>query len=81
MSVKDFLKGVDSSNKQMEANLSIMFQSVRGTKQYWFLKVTGDALNIEYYFWWRDDCFGLLIHMMLRFTSWSVSVMNISISD
>ena len=19
-------------------------------------------LNIEYYFWWRDDCFGLLIH-------------------
>ena len=26
------------------------------------LKVTGNALNIEYYFWWRDDCFGLLIH-------------------
>ena len=22
----------------------------------------GNALNIEYYFWWRDDCFGLLIH-------------------
>ena len=38
MSVKDFLKGVNSSNKQMEANLSTMFQSVRGTKQYWFLK-------------------------------------------
>ena len=38
MSVKDFLNGVDSSNKQMEANLTTMFQSVRGTKQYWFLK-------------------------------------------
>ena len=25
-------------------------------------KVTGNALNIEYYFWWRDCCFGLLIH-------------------
>ena len=22
----------------------------------------GNALNIEYYFWWRDDYFGLLIH-------------------
>ena len=26
------------------------------------VKVTGNALNIEYYFWWHDDCFGLLIH-------------------
>ena len=26
------------------------------------LKVTSNALNIEYYFWWRDYCFGLLIH-------------------
>ena len=26
------------------------------------VKVTGNALNIEYYFWWRDYCFGLLIH-------------------
>ena len=38
MSVKDFLGGVDSANKQMEANITTMFQSVRGTKQYWFLK-------------------------------------------
>ena len=38
MSVKDFLDGVDCSNKQMEANLTTMFQSVRGTKQCWFLK-------------------------------------------
>ena len=30
MSVKDFLGGVDSSNKQMEANLSTMFQSASG---------------------------------------------------
>ena len=35
VSVKDFLSRVDSSNKQMEAT---MFQSVRGIKQYWFLK-------------------------------------------
>ena len=34
MSIKDFLKGVDSLNKEMEANLSTMFQSVQGTKQY-----------------------------------------------
>ena len=24
------------------------------------LKVTGYALNIEYYFWWRDQCFWLI---------------------
>ena len=24
-------------------------------------------LNIEYYFWWRDDCFGLLIHHNAQF--------------
>ena len=38
MSVEDFLKGVDSCNEHIEANLSTMFQSVRGTKQFWFLK-------------------------------------------
>jgi len=38
MSVKDFLAGLNSSDKQIEANLSTMFQSVRGTKQFWFLK-------------------------------------------
>ena len=26
-----------------------------------------NALNIEYYFWWRDDCFGLLIHHDVQF--------------
>ena len=24
------------------------------------VKVTGNALNIQYYFWWRDYCFGLI---------------------
>ena len=38
MCVKDFLNGIDSSDKQVEANLSTMLQSVRGTKQFWFLK-------------------------------------------
>ena len=31
------------------------------------VKVTGNALNIEYYFWWRNDCFGLLIHHDAQF--------------
>ena len=31
------------------------------------LKVTGNVLNIEYYFWWRGDCFGLLIHNDIQF--------------
>jgi len=38
MSVKDFLAGLNSSDKQIEANLSTMLQSVRGTKQFWFLR-------------------------------------------
>jgi len=38
MSVKSFLHKVDSSDKETEANLSTMLQSVRGTKQFWFLK-------------------------------------------
>ena len=39
MSVKYFLKGVDSCNEQIEANLSTMFQSVRGTKQFWLISL------------------------------------------
>ena len=38
MSVKDFLAKVNSSDKETEANLSTILQSVRGTKQFWFLK-------------------------------------------
>ena len=38
MSVKDFLSKVDSSDKETEANPSTILQSVRGSKQFWFLK-------------------------------------------
>jgi len=38
MSVKDFLSKVDSSDKETEANLSTIPQSVRGSKQFWFHK-------------------------------------------
>ena len=32
----EFLAGVSKSDESIEANLSTIFQSVRGTKQYWF---------------------------------------------
>ena len=38
LSIKDFLKGIDSCNEQIEANLSTMFQLVWGMKQFLFLK-------------------------------------------
>ena len=38
MSVSMFLGSVEASNEHLEANLSTMLQSVRGTKQYWFLR-------------------------------------------
>ena len=38
--------------------LGVLFAGVKEIS----FKVTGNALNIEYYFWWRDYCFGLLIH-------------------
>jgi len=38
MSAKQLLKKVDSNDKELEANLSTMMQSVRGTKQFWFLR-------------------------------------------
>ena len=38
MSVSMFLDSVEASNEHLEANLSTMLQSVRGTKQYWFLR-------------------------------------------
>ena len=38
MSVKDFLTKVDSSDNETEANLSTILQSVRGSKQFWFLR-------------------------------------------
>lgn len=38
MSVSKFVHELDSPNQQMEANLCTMLQSVRGTKQFWYLK-------------------------------------------
>ena len=36
MPVHEFLAGISKSDESIEANLSTIFQSVRGTKQYWF---------------------------------------------
>ena len=38
MTVDRFLGRVNNSNEDVEANLSTVFMSVRGTKQYWFLR-------------------------------------------
>ncbi len=38
MSVSTLLNKVDISDEHLEANLCTMLQSVRGTKQYWFLR-------------------------------------------
>ena len=38
LSVKQFVDAVNSSDAGMEANLSTVLQSVRGNKQFWFLK-------------------------------------------
>ena len=38
MTVDRFLGGVGNSSEDVEANLSTIFMSVRGTKQYWFLR-------------------------------------------
>jgi len=38
MSAKEFLAKVDKYDDTLEANLSTMMQSVRGSRQFWFLK-------------------------------------------
>ena len=38
MSVKDFVEGVNDSDTNIEANLATVLRSIRGTKQFWFLK-------------------------------------------
>ena len=38
MSVSSLLSRVQVSHEHLEANLSTMLQSVRGTKQYWFIR-------------------------------------------
>ena len=37
MSVQLFLDKVSHADESVEANVSTIFQSIRGTKQYWFL--------------------------------------------
>ena len=36
--VGDFMDRVSDSDENVEANLSTVFQSVRGSKQYWYLR-------------------------------------------
>ena len=38
MSVHSLLDKAETSDEHLEANLCIILQSVRGTKQYWFLR-------------------------------------------
>ena len=38
MSVSKLLNSIEASDERIEANLCTMLQSVRGTKQYWFLR-------------------------------------------
>ena len=38
LTVHRFLGGVNNSCKDVEANLSTTFMSIRGTKQYWFIR-------------------------------------------
>ena len=38
VSVSMLLDQVNTSDEHLEAHLCTMFQSVRGTKQYWFLR-------------------------------------------
>ena len=38
MSVSALLHSVDARDERLEANLSTMLQSVRGTKQFWYTK-------------------------------------------
>jgi len=38
MSVRSLIDKVETSDEHLEANLCTMLQSVRGTKQCWFLK-------------------------------------------
>ncbi len=38
MTVDRFLSRVNTSNEDVEANILTIFMSVRGTKQYWFLR-------------------------------------------
>ena len=49
LSVKQFVDGINSSDAGIEANLSTVLQSVRGTKQFWFLKKSDVMAMIREY--------------------------------
>ena len=49
LSIKQFVDGVNSSDTVIEANLSTVLQSVRGTKQFWFLKKSDVMAMIREY--------------------------------
>ena len=38
ISVRKLLESIEDSDEHLEANLCTMLQSVRGTKQYWFVR-------------------------------------------
>ena len=38
ITARDFLQGIESSDEQAEASLNTVFQSVRGSKQFWYLR-------------------------------------------
>ena len=52
LSIKQFVDGVNSSDTVIEANLSTVLQSVRDTKQFWFLKKSDVMAIIRVYFFW-----------------------------
>ena len=38
ISVNDFVRAINNSDQKLETNLNTMFQSIRGSKQFWFLR-------------------------------------------
>ena len=46
VTAQGFVEGVQSSDEKVEVNLQTMFQSIRGSKQFWFFKAIQSALQI-----------------------------------
>jgi len=49
LSVKEFVDGINGSDARIEANLSTVLQSVRGTKKFWYLKKSDVMAMIREY--------------------------------
>ena len=49
MCVKEFEDGIRSSDASIKANLETVLQSVRGTKQFWFLKKSDVMVMVREY--------------------------------